>query len=248
MAALDGGVGALALASGMNAIAIVAVQSGSCRRARRFGGRALRRNDHAVGPDVQAAGHRRDFRRRHRSATDRRRDSPEHPRGLHRVGGQSEERRARLSSDRRGGPCPRTAAGVRQHGADAGAVSPVRPRHRHRRLQRDEVYRRPRHEHRRGDRRQRAFRLDESSRRGGRSSPRPIRRITAWCSTRLWAVVLHHDLPHALAARSRRCVEPDERLPVPARARNAPSADAAPLRERLGRGEASSKRIRWSVG
>ena len=62
MAALDGGVGGLALASGMSAIAVVAVQSGSRRRAHRLGGRALRRNDHAVRPNVQAARNRCDVR------------------------------------------------------------------------------------------------------------------------------------------------------------------------------------------
>ena len=45
------------------------------------------------------------------------------------------------------------AGGVRQHGAHADLVSSLRPRHRHHGLQRHEVHRRARHEHRRGDRR-----------------------------------------------------------------------------------------------
>ena len=43
--------------------------------------------------------------------------------------------------------------GLRQHGSDARAVSSLRPRHRHCGLQCHEVHRRPRHEHRRRDRR-----------------------------------------------------------------------------------------------
>ena len=46
MAALDGGIGALATSSGQQAIAVVAVEPGSCRRPHRLGRCALRRHDH----------------------------------------------------------------------------------------------------------------------------------------------------------------------------------------------------------
>ncbi len=105
MAALDGGIGALALSSGQQAIAVALFNLVHAGRAHRFGGRALRRHDHAVRPDVQAAGDRRDLRRRHRTRrTSPRADSAQHPGGVHRVAGQSEERRARLPGDRRGRP------------------------------------------------------------------------------------------------------------------------------------------------
>ncbi len=140
-----------------------AVQPGSRRRPYCGRGGALRRNHHFARPDLQTAGHRRDVRRCYRSEKHRRRHSAEHPRGIHRDGGESEERRARLPGDRRSESRPGRAGRVRQHGADARAVSPFRARHRHYRLQRDEVHRRPRHEHRRGDRRQRPLRLDEAA-------------------------------------------------------------------------------------
>ena len=96
MAALDGGIGALATQQRAAGHRRVAVQSGPCRRPHRFGRRALRRHDHAAWPDVQAAGDRRDVRRCHRPGQHRQGDSAEHAGRVRRVGGQSEERRARL--------------------------------------------------------------------------------------------------------------------------------------------------------
>ena len=61
-------------------------------------------------------------------------------------------------------------------------------------------------------------------------------------------IVLHHHLPHALAARPGRHAEPVERLPVPAGPGDASLADAAPLRERPGRGQVPRIASAWSVG
>jgi len=100
-------------------------------------------------------------------------------------------------------PCSRIAAGVRQHGAHSDAVSPVRPRDRHRRLQRDEVHRG--HGTSIGGVIVDSGRFDwPSSRRGGRNPCAPTPRIMARCSTRPWGVV-NHDLPHALAADLGEC-------------------------------------------
>ena len=52
------------------------------------------------------------------------------------------------------------------------------------------------------------------------------------------AVVLHHHLPHALAPRHGRGVEPVQQLPLPARAGDVAPADAAAQRERPGAGQA----------
>ena len=173
MAALDGGIGALALSSGQQAIAVALfnlVHAGGhiVSAAALYGGTItlFGQTFKRLGIDVTFV-----------DATDPKNIAaairPEHPGGVHRVAGQPEERRAGLPGDRRRGPRARPAGGLRQHGADAGAVPAVRPRHRHRRLQRHEVHRRARHEHRRGDRRQRQVRLDDASRRSGRSSPQP---------------------------------------------------------------------------
>ena len=97
MAALDGGIGALALSSGQQAIAVALFNLVHAGGHIVSGGRALRRHDHALGPDLQAAGDRRHLRRRHRSAEYRPSHAAEHAGGVHRVGGQSEERRAGLS-------------------------------------------------------------------------------------------------------------------------------------------------------
>jgi O-acetylhomoserine (thiol)-lyase len=61
-------------------------------------------------------------------------------------------------------------------------------------------------------------------------------------------VVLHHHLPHALAARPGRGDEPDERLPVPAGHRNAAPAHAAALRERPAGGRVARSPSAGHVG
>ena len=153
MAALDGGVGALATSSGQQAIAVALlnlVHAGGhiVSGAALYGGTItlLGQTFKRLGIDVSFV-----------DATDPRQIArairPEHARRVRRVGGQPEERRAGLPRDCRGGPRARAAGGVRQHRADARVVPPVRSRHRHRGLQCHEVHRRPRHEHRRGDRR-----------------------------------------------------------------------------------------------
>ena len=188
MAALDGGIGALALSSGQQAIAVALFNLAHAGGHIVSGGRPVRRHDHAAGPDLQAAGHRRDLRRRHRPEEHRRGHPAQHPGGLHRVAGQS--RRTTCWTTR---PSPTWPT---QHGlpvvCDNTVLTPILLRPFDHgidisRLQRHEVHRRPRHEHRRGDRRQRQVRLDAGAARSGRSSPSPIPRITARCSTRRWA-------------------------------------------------------------
>ena len=60
MAALDGGIGALALSSGQQAITVALLKPGPQRIAHRGGGGLVRGDDYVAGADVQAAGHRRD--------------------------------------------------------------------------------------------------------------------------------------------------------------------------------------------
>jgi O-acetylhomoserine (thiol)-lyase len=130
----------------------------------------------------------------------------------------------------------RSAGGLRQHRVDADRVPAVRVRDRHLRLQHHEVHRRARDQHRRLHRRQRQLRLDQGSEplaavhQAGRVVPR--RRVPRGGRP----VVLHHHLPHPLAARSWGGDEPVQRVSVPARFGDAPSADAAALPERSGRG------------
>ena len=188
MAALDGGVGALALSSGQQAIAVALfnlVHAGGhiVSAAALYGGTItlLGQTFKRLGIDVTFV-----------DATDPQAASP----------GPFAPTPGPSTSNR--WPIRRTTCSTTAAIADVAharglpvvcdntvltpmLLSALRPRHRHHRLQRHEVHRRPRHEHRRGDRRQRAVRLDARSRRSGRSSPRPTPPITAPCSTRRWA-------------------------------------------------------------
>ena len=67
MAALEGGIGALAVSSGQQAITVALLNLAHSGGHIISGGGTLRRHDHALRPDVQAAGNRSHFHRRHGS-------------------------------------------------------------------------------------------------------------------------------------------------------------------------------------
>ena len=107
----------------------------------------------------------------------------------------------------------------------------------HYRIQSNEVYRRAWDEHRRGDYRQRPIRLVK-----GAEKMATIHRAGCFVSRRgissgRGAIVLHYYLPDALAARYRRCAQPVQFVFVPPRFGNAARAYAPALRKCLGRGE-----------
>ena len=145
----------------------------------------VRRHVDPVHPDLREA--------RHRGAVLRSRANPKPSASWStRTRGPSTSKRPAIPKndvpdyrqDHRHRPPPRPAGDHRQHGADARAVPPDRARLRHRGLFDDQVHRRPRRAPRRRHRRQRQVPLGEGAGRSGRSSPRPIRPITAWSSRR----------------------------------------------------------------
>ena len=153
MAALDGGIGALALSSGQQAIAVALfnlVHAGGhiVPAAALYGGTItlLGQTFKRLGIDVTFV-----------DATDPKNIAAAIRPNTRAVYIESVANPKNdvldLPGHRRRGPPARPAGGVRQHGAHADLVSALRSRHRHQRLQRHEVHRRPRHEHRRGDRR-----------------------------------------------------------------------------------------------
>ena len=217
MAALDGGVGALAALQRAAGDRRGAVQPGPRRRAHRLGRGALRRHDHAVRPDVQAAGHRRDVRRRHRSAEHRRGDPAEHPGGLHRIGGQS--RRTTCSTiaaiadvaHARGLPvvCDNTVLTPVlfrpfEHGIDIAVYSATKFIGGHGTSIGGVIVDSGKFDW-----------TSEPEKWPQFTEPDPSYHGTVFHEA-VGPAVLHHHLPHALAARPGRRAEPVQRVPVPA--------------------------------
>ena len=164
VAALDGGVAALALASGQAASLFCGPEHLPGRRQFRQLDRPLRRHlepvpQHDDEDDGDGGALCRPGRSRELPARDRRAD----PLLLRRDPAEPE---ARSVPDRRGRqdrPRARRAADRRQH-RGSGAVPAARPRRRDRHVFDDEVHRRARHLDRRHRRRRRQFRLGKARR------------------------------------------------------------------------------------
>ena len=152
LAQLDGGVGALALASGQAAITaavLTLAKPGDNIVSTRYlyGG-----TYNLFHYTLERLGIEDAVRRHVRPAQRRRRHRREHEARLHRVDRQPEEQRRRLRGAGRHGPRRRRALRRRQHRV-AVHLQALRPRRRYHRLLADEVHRRPRHVDRRRDRR-----------------------------------------------------------------------------------------------
>ena len=125
IAALDDGVGALAVSSGMFAITTAILNI--CHAGQNFVSvdQPLRRDLDALHPDLPEAGHRGEVLRSVQARGDQGAGGRRHPLRLHRVDRQPEERRAGLRRDRPCRPRVRASADLRQHRDDAGAASDV---------------------------------------------------------------------------------------------------------------------------
>ena len=161
LAELDGGVGALALASGPGGHHAGRPDAGEARPEHRLHALPLRR--HVQPLPLHAANgwasRRGSSTRRIRATWPTRIDANTRLVYTESIGNPQEQRR-RLRGDCGGRPRRRHTVRRRQHRV-AVHLPALRPRRRHRRLLADEVHRRPRHVDRRGDRRLRAVRLGE---------------------------------------------------------------------------------------
>ena len=158
VAALEGGVAALGVASGQ------AAETLSILNLARAGDNivsvvvALRRHLQPLHPHAAEDRHHDDLRRRLRSVGVRPGDQREDQGGLPRADRQPAARRPRPRLDRRRGPRPGRAGHRRQH-VRAAPRPADQARRRHRHPLGDEVDRRPRHGDRRRRRRRRHVRL-----------------------------------------------------------------------------------------
>ena len=181
IALLDGGVGALAVASGQSAITLALLNIAQA-------GDEIVSADNLYGGTYNLfhytfprLGVKVKFVRSNDLERCPRRDRPEDAGRLRRVDRQSEARRRRHRGARRRRPRGRRAAGHRQHRLAVPAAAD-RPRRGHRRLLGHQVHRRPRHVDRRRDRRLREVRLDQ--RPVPARSPGRTRATTGWTSWR----------------------------------------------------------------
>ena len=160
VAALEGGVGALGLASGQAAetLAILNITRAGQNIVEQL--QPLRRHLQPVPLHAAQAGHRGPVRRRLRPAELRRRHRRQHPPPLPRDDRQPAPGRRRHPRRRGRGPRPRPAAVRRQHLRPAHREAP-RAGRRHRHPLRHQVDRRARHGHRRRRRGRRHVRLGE---------------------------------------------------------------------------------------
>ncbi len=175
IASLEGGVGAVAFASGLAAQTAALFTMLVTRRSRRRVERAVRRHGHAAeAPAAQAVGRAsRSSIRTYRCMA--RRADRQNEGALRRDDRQPGWQRARHRSARADRTRTRRAAHRRQYVRHAVSLPPARMGRRHRRALRDEVHRRPRHQHRRRRRRLRHLRLVERSLSGRRG---PVARVS----------------------------------------------------------------------
>ena len=144
VAALEGGVAALALATGQAASAFSIQNLARGRRQHRLLDRPLRRHLEPVRQHAEGPGHRGALRRSRRSREFRARHRRPHARLLRRNAAQPEADRLPDRRGRRDRPPARHSADHGQYrGAVAGAA--VRPRRGDHRLFLDQISRRPRH-------------------------------------------------------------------------------------------------------
>ena len=145
LAAIHGGTGAVALASGSGGHLLRHRDPHLGRAELRHRRQALRRHLHAVPLSAEALRHRGPLRRFERPGQLREGHRREHPPALHRVDRQPQGERGRLRGHRGHRPQARAAVHHRQHGDATPALQPLRARGRHRRLLADQADRRPRH-------------------------------------------------------------------------------------------------------
>ncbi len=180
LASLEGGVGALLVASGQAAETIVDPQRRRDRRPHRVEPQPLRRHVQPVPLHAAQARHRGVVRRgprRPRLVAGR--GPAEHQGLLRRDDREPQAGPARHRGRRRGRARGRGAAHRRQHRRDAVPRASLRVGRRRRRALHDEVPRRPRHLDRRRDRRRRDVRLRASTRSGSRTTTSRTRATTA---------------------------------------------------------------------
>ena len=183
MAALEGGVGALATASGQAAQSIALAEPGRERRPHRVVGVALRRHLQPAPLHVPEA-------RAWRSAssttpTTSTRGVPRSARTPRRSTARASATRRATSSTSRASPRSRTTNGIPlvidNTLASPYLCQPLEHGRRHRRALGHQVHRRPRHVDRRDHRRRRQVRLRGAAA-ASRTSPSPTRATTASCS------------------------------------------------------------------
>ena len=178
MAALEGGVAALAVSSGQAASAHGDPEPVPAGRQHRQLHRPLRRHLEPVRQHAALHGHHRALRRSGRPGGLPPRHRRAHPRLLRRDAAQPEAHRV---PDRRGGGDRARARRAADHGQHGGAhdLPAVRARRRHRRAFDHQVHRRARHLDRRHDRRRRQLRLGGARRSASPRSTSPIPATTA---------------------------------------------------------------------
>ncbi len=164
VAALEGGVEALCVASGQAALNYATLNVTEPRLQPRLGAAALRHDLHAVRPRLPGAGRRGALRRVRHARRDREADRRQDPRGVLRERRQSGRQHLRHRGARRGRAPARRAADRRQHGRDADPAAPDRVRRRHRGAFAHQVHGRPRHHARRHHRRQRPLPMEKARR------------------------------------------------------------------------------------
>ena len=255
LAELDGGVGALALASGQAAITTRRPEPGEAGPEHRVHPLPLRRHLQPVPLHARSG-----WASRRGSSTSSdpsnvgRGDRREHAPGLHGVDRQPEEQRGRLRGDRRRRARARRAVRRRQHRV-APALPALRPRRGHRRVLADEVHRRPRHQHRRRDRRLRATSTGRTA--GSPSSPSPTHlprpRVLGRCSdctSGPW-----RPAPRSSSRRASQllrdigaCLSPFNAFLFLQGLETLPVRHAAPLRERARGRRVARERTRGGVG
>ena len=206
MTALEGGVGALAVASGQAAQTVALLnlaENGGhiVSSSSLYGGtyNQLHYTFPKLGIEVS-------LRRRSRRPHTREGDPPEHQGVLRREHRQPEGRRARLRGHLQGRARQRHPVRRRQHAREPVPDPAAAARRRHRRALGDEVHRRSRHVDRRRDRRRRLVRL-----RGERSLPGLHRARPELPRPRVLA---------ASRGAAARAVHPQGPAPVPARHRS----------------------------
>ena len=248
IAAIEGGVGALGLASGQAAETLAILNLAGTGDNIVSSSQPLRRDVQplrlhtAEARDHDAASSTARIRRASRPAI----DEP-HQGRLPRDDRQPAPRRARHPGDRRRRPCARRAALRRQH-VRAAPDPADRARRRHRHPLRDEVDRRPRHGHRRRRRRRRQVRLDATPRfKADFVDPDPSYHGVSYVNA-VRAAGVHPEAARAGPARHRAGAQPVQRVPVPAGPRDAAAADPAPQRERARGRAVAGEAARSDVG
>ena len=252
IAALEGGVGALATASGQAAQFVALAEPGRERRPHRVVGVALRRHLQPAPLHVPEA-------RAWRSAssttpTTSTRGAPRSVRTPRRSTARASATRRATSSTSRASPTiahdEQHPARDRQHAGVAVPVPSARARRRHRGALGHQVHRRPRHVDRRDHRRRREVRL-RRQRSLRRTSPSPTRATTArlLAAPRAAAArAVHPEGPAPVPARHRPGDRAAQLVPVPPGARDAVAAHGAPLRRTRSRSRSGSKRATRSSG